>query len=654
MPKCCCGLAQSNTHCAAPTNAVGAQSRGRAHTVGCVPEEEFPADGCSLSCCHTRRQHHLSASTDQGFVSNRFSTPGDDAHYHGASFKLSRIASEADSMGPRSEPVDFSPGVMSSCEKHHHGNRLRHVMQDYSNSDPGNLHSTPQSDHSPPLIGHNRSCDLEREDSVFQELGSGYHRRPFLRRQTHSAASNLSCLTDFSARESLYSKGYSVDLGESLSRIHTPISNMFESDIDAESDASNMDQIHNELRQIREEIGEMNQRVQVLSSRDNLMEMLTIAPNITLDKDNTDANGTSFRVRRRQKSRAERDAILSGSRSASVSMDREVDDPVNFRRSFHYSGEYMWDYQSEFGTSDGEANFINRRPYLVGDSMPSVNANKGETHQEETVVHDLIDLSESENFAEQIRGTSLDSPDTNPGRRAKTAMRSQTFNSITDMYIDDEFEIDLEDFPQEPRRHPEGINASDEGATTTKCDYKQTGDLKNNNAGDSAANVVHEYSSSNSPKCSQCGSPSHVRPCHKSLAPQNLPLTENVAQSVSNLSACVNCGFDNSMQGEPLKRKAQSPMVGSRERVGKRKWEVKNIRSKVNIFEYVERHWKRENADSAIVKKVAGINGLSVILVKTLIGQHPNLLADVKTNLIYILVVNIETKSSTLVRKFKH
>lgn len=175
--------------------------------------------------------------------------------------------------------------------------------------------------------------------------------RLWLRRNRHSFSSDLSSgSSGYTYRESLVSKGFSIDLGEDLTGILTPP--------DGESGGldhwtmSSMDQLHKELRKIQDDIDYMNEKVEVLLSKEDgakLPAALTDAG----DCDSGSARRGSTRNRHRSRS-------LSPARSRSCSVDRSVvDDDLD-------SPDFIWDYHSDLALDKcNEPMFVVKRPHHI-------------------------------------------------------------------------------------------------------------------------------------------------------------------------------------------------------------------------------------------------------------------------------------------------
>lgn len=206
-------------------------------------------------------------------------------------------------------------------------------------------------EHTFPAVGKASSLPNRR-----RKLSSGSNLsadvpRIWLRRNHHSFGSDLSAASSgYTYRESLVSKGFSVDLGEDLSGIMTP------PDGDTGTldhwTMSSMDQLHKELRKIQEDISYMNDRVEGLISKEDSVQQTQ-----DLFSDDEEENRrimVEARSRRRGRSRS-----LSSVRSRSGSVGAEIEDDLD-------APDFIWDYHSDLALDQHDKPmFVVKRPCPV-------------------------------------------------------------------------------------------------------------------------------------------------------------------------------------------------------------------------------------------------------------------------------------------------
>lgn len=173
--------------------------------------------------------------------------------------------------------------------------------------------------------------------------------RLWLRRNRHSFSSDLSSgSSGCTYRESLVSKGFSIDLGEDLTGMLTPP--------DGESGGldhwtmSSMDQLHSELKKIQDDIDYMNEKVEVLLSKEDGVKLSTALTHVEDDS----------RLARRGSRSRHRSRSFSPARSRSCSVDRSVvDDDLD-------SPDFIWDYHSDLTLDKcNEPMFVVKRPHHI-------------------------------------------------------------------------------------------------------------------------------------------------------------------------------------------------------------------------------------------------------------------------------------------------
>ena len=390
---------------------------------------------------------------------------------------------------------------------------------------------------------------------------------------------------------------------------------------------SNMEQLHQEIRTIRDEISEMNDRVQVLSSRETLEDLFMLTPNPLKDMD---MGGAPLRIRHNRRSATRQRHHSGESRSCSVSIDGDGTDPALWRRSYHHTGEYMWDYQSDLAAEDS-SNFIAQRPQAISSA-----ADVGDTIDYDSPTFDHV-----RKYIESCCNANILSDVTPTENKSRgSAPKSRTFNSITDMYIDDSLS-ELGGYSLdgncERRNIPDGCNSNANTTATSselyndalrkQLSFNQNCDNNGNHGDESLTTSNHSNQSCTvDPEhktcmehslCLECGSPSHRRRCRdvtqqtrqKSLnslgSPRVSARGSNDSKNSDSLKSdnslsgsvdsCPNCGHNVLSDSEHA----------TVQRNKRRRWQVMNISSKMNIFEYVEKRLKPGSPEAQIRKTVS-------------------------------------------------
>jgi hypothetical protein len=544
-----------------------------------------------------------SAASDQGFVSG---------HFHSRD-RLSRYLSDQESVSAHSLPVQTSQSG-GSFGRHNISHSMGEVHTDLAQ---GNQLFSPIP------CTNNRLPLVEESQTNYANFSGAYRStstpqgaalrgdQPFLRRNNYSHASNLSASTEYSMRESSYSADY-TDQSDCMSCLQP--SDMF--DQESQISTSNMEQLHQEIRIIRDEISEMNDRVQVLSSRETLEQLFMLTPNPMKD---LDMGAPPLRIRRHKRPLTRERHHSGESRSCSVSVDGDGADPANWRRSYHHTGEYIWDYQSDLAAEDSR-NFVAQRP-LVGESAAEIG---------DRIDYDSPTFDHVRKYIESCCNANI-TPDVTPVIENRSAPKSRTFNSITDMYIDDSLS-ELGGFSMdgncEERNIPDGCYSNANTTATSielyndalkkQLSFNQDCDNNGNHGDVSLTTSSHSnHSCTVDPNhetcvehslCLECGSPDHRKRCRDVSAVQfdNSLSTgryngggsdgSKTSGSLQSVDSGSNCGH-NAIQDGDLQATIQ--------RNKRRKWQVMNISKKINIFEFAEKKLKGDSPESQIRKNVS-------------------------------------------------
>ena len=531
----------------------------------------------------------------------KHSTPNSE----GAPVKFAYMSSSINQDGSHQINSNNRPGSISSFYPDSFDNSGNMSSASYHAS--GSFHGTPYDVHN-----HNRSA----VGNV--RFGQRSNRRPSsannscwppqrgdggaMKRQ-HSYGSDLSGLSDYSVREGFRDKGYSVDLGENLSGLDTPDSDMFEAQDVGGGTVSHIELIQNQLQTVILDIEDMNTKVEGLNSREDIArDCYTLGCGEFDDK---------LRVTPRRRTHR------SGSyRSRSSSLDCTSDEvnPEN-RRSYHYQGEYMWDYQSDLAHNDNQ--FVARRPF-VGDSVFS---------SEYESEHSRSQSPKLEHIKKYLEDSAR-SP-----MNCSGVERSQTINSIADLYIDDDYsglaspdsnanieEDDTRRRPFDPhsrsrllRPSPPGRSVSPgapshkEPTTNVYNDINSPGAYKSCKGYHSPKLKVHHNIC---PNCScsnlSCDASTSTSPIHQPTPEYNV-VNNNLSVSPQ---PCNNCSP--AQQVSPRSNSRASP-PGSLVRSEPR-WSVTNVEEKCNLYEYAATEWKGDTAKATNIRKVSNITHIHTFI----------------------------------------
>ncbi|KAK2142840.1 hypothetical protein LSH36_908g01069 [Paralvinella palmiformis] len=553
-----------------------------------------------------------SAVSDQGFVSG---------HYQSHD-RMSQYCSDHESVGCHSMPAYSAAGHMNRpTDLSYSADGLR-VASGY----PDRVFSPIHHADSKPSLHEHHNGNYAKFHGAFRststpqpEMGITFSgEKPFLRRNMYSRGSNLSTSTDYSAQDSMYS----ADNTDGLSFLNTSASDIFERESVGTNSNVNIEQIHQEIRMIREEISEMNDRVQVLSSRENLEQILMLTPNPLKEEDFE----PPLEVKRRKHVRT-RERNNSGSRSCDTSIDGDEKGHLPWRRSFHHVGEYIWDYQSDLAAEES-LNFIAQRP-LIQDSA----GDRGDRIDYDSPTFDHV-----RKYIESCCNANITPKDIDTKMYRQQVQKSQTFNSTGDMYIDDSLS-EFGDYTLggsfEKRNVPDGCYSNANTTMTsgefldqrnakkpftlTHCDTNGNradltghGDSVNGNYGITETEQLH---GSDHSICLECGSPSHRRHCRgvtsatssrNSLNSGGSSGSEGFRNDDGLRTSCPRCGHHILEDGDGN---------NTLQRNKRRRWQVMNIGSKINIFEYVEKNFKGEATSAQVMKK--GYHQIPRLLGKT-------------------------------------
>lgn len=426
------------------------------------------------------------------------------------------------------------------------------------------------------------NCDNANLLTDYAQVGSQKHSTPdthtqcelaagdiggkqtFLRRQ-HSLPSEMGAsflIDDDVFRDCMY-QGHSIDLGENLSGVMTPDSEMLENIIVGEQTANNMDKIQHELRRLRLEIDSMNDEVTMLNSRENLSVVATMATVVI------DASDMGTQTHQRKFYPVQVTKRRSSSLSCIFS-DDSVTEHVETQWSHHHNSDYMWDYQSDLAVEGVHGDtFLAQRP-VVSNSGFYIGS-RPQTPMSD-VEKRLFDVTNSS--AEFDCSGSC-------GKRAPQA-------TVSDLYIDDDIStiacLVSYDYPS-PLGH-----ISD---TTYSKNLRNVQDKCTDvNMDDSDIFYTPRGVPCKSDSASCVVSPA-PHSCDKSAGMEQVGTPKKTAiVSPSNTKKSSKVGV------------VPSPLTIAQPANDRLSWQVDNVSGKYNMFEYAEREWGGNTEHAHTMRKV--------------------------------------------------
>ena len=225
---------------------------------------------------------------------------------------------------------------------------LMNILAKYRTSRDSSRGTSPDyAKHSTPISGSESGVS---ESPGLDKIGSDdwtRKRRHYLKHSFSSVSSEASSL-DFSSRD-ITLRAHSLDLTENLSGIQTPESDLFSPGDVGLKTAASMEHIQKELHTLEREIADMNTAMAVLSSQENLTN--TEDSGVKSDSSREGSFQSILRVLSRH--RRGEDSVMSRSLSF---CDEEEEEPgmdrPTWRHSYSHTGQYVWDYHSDLGTTN--------------------------------------------------------------------------------------------------------------------------------------------------------------------------------------------------------------------------------------------------------------------------------------------------------------
>ena len=402
-------------------------------------------------------------------------------------------------------------------------------------------------------------CDLET-----REVGGVSSSNRFLRRQRYSLPSEMGStfiIDDDVFIDCMY-QGHSIDLGENLSGIMTPGSEILGNEGAGEQTANNMDMIQTELKRLNQEIESMNNEMTVLNSRENVSVVNTMAM-VVIDASELTTQAYQRNVHRHHATKRRRSS-LSGVFSDDSTADNDS--------SHLHDNDYMWDYQSDLAGAGvyGDA-FLAQRPVASGfyiGSRPQSPISDTEKH--------LFDIT---NSPSEFDGSG------SCGKRAPP---------VSDLYIDDDISTIACLISSYNYNSP--LSQINVGGTTYSKNMRNVQDKYTDVSFDKTSDVLHEevFYTPSGGHCKTDSPPvtvsSTMRSCDK---------PDQVGPSKK--TAIVSPSSTKKSSRADVTPSVFTPVSPTSEQIS---WQVDNVSAKLNMFEYAEREWGGNTERARTIRKV--------------------------------------------------
>ena len=331
-----------------------------------------------------------------------------------------------------------------------------------------------------------RCVKLSSSEPGKHDIDDWLDRKRHCLKHSSSSISSATSSVDLSSRD-LTLRARSLDFSDNPSGMATPDSDLYNPGDVGLKTAASMEQIQKELVTIEQEIEDMSSKCRILSSRENLH--MAVDPS-SARSDAALANVLRVLVRHRSRDEAgsgmtrSLSACDEGDESLAASAESdEFSDPRQWRYSYHHSGQYVWDYQSDIDstkTPPTRRRFVDHWGTLdeSGESPQHQNRSRSQSHSRD---HSRTQSPSFEHILSHLR-QSLDS--------SIESDVPQT-SSLADLYIDD----DLSGLVSgDTKLHVEGLlqataATNSDVASLDSVDSVTSGDA---NLGHSSA-AAHEY-----------------------------------------------------------------------------------------------------------------------------------------------------------------
>lgn len=255
--------------------------------------------------------------------------------------------------------------------------------------------------------------------------------------EPEECGSGRSATSEFSLRESLFSRSFAVDAGDTLSGIDTPDSEVFadgSSPVGRET-ISDMERLESQLQLLNDDIGDLTEDVEVLQSKEN--PKAVVARRYTLGT--TEALGRwcfrpRGRGRRRRRANDDGEIIMSKSCDIPSNLEREV------VKAMTETVDFLWDYQSDWDLDvvrqqrryDGSTSmFMTAQPIAEAGTPASSSSDAS----------DASPCSETYQSSEQETSKKTSSSGGDGGSSLPDGVSDSRHPCVDDMYIDDDIVV---------------------------------------------------------------------------------------------------------------------------------------------------------------------------------------------------------------------
>ena len=401
-------------------------------------------------------------------------------------------------------------------------------------------------------------------DLETREVGGVNSSNRFLRRQRYSLPSEMGStfIIDDDVFIGCMYQGHSIDLGENLSGIMTPGSDIMGNEDAGEKTANNMDMIQNELKRLNQEIESMNNEMTVLNSRDNVSVVNTMAM-VVIDASELATQAYQRNVHRHHATKRRRSSL-----SGIFSDDSTAENDSSHLRD----NDYMWDYQSDLAGAGvyGDA-FLAQRPVASGfyiGSRPQSPISDTEKH--------LFDIT---NSPSEFDGSG------SCGKRAPP---------VSDLYIDDDISTIACLISSYNYNSP--LSQTNVGDTTYSKNMRNVQDKYTDVSFDKTSDVSQAdvFYTPSGGHCKTDSPPvtgsSTMRSCDKPDQVGPSKKTAIVSPSSTKKSSRVD-----------VTPPVFTPVSPTSEQIS---WQVDNVSAKLNMFEYAEREWGGNTERARTIRKV--------------------------------------------------
>lgn len=399
--------------------------------------------------------------------------------------------------------------------------------------------------------------------------------------------------SDQSRRESVMSNMFANDLRTSPSEMNSPVSEVFEGESSSigKMTLSDMDQLQSQLQLINDDIGNLNEQMEVLQLRED--PKTVVARRYTLG---TTEACSRLRCRPQRRHRQATSNVLSHSCDFPFRIDEESSAVAASKKKSKPGVDFLWDYQSEF---EGNAEKNEDNMFLI--QAPLDDANSSDSYSVPPSSNSCHSLNSDASVGDYenlhwVENRSL----ADDGK-----YENQVQENTTDMYIDDDLTgLEDDEFKFIAQRYQDPpTQLSDLPPFTIKghkhlfsnlLDFQQ----KSDSSTTAAAETLHKNEVKSLHTCANCGNnvnvinnnvninmnlqvPNMETVFHASVNPANAPGFE---------TWCPNFAFSAGPSGCGKAKVDQATRLSQ--------WEVENVGAKCSFFQYINNEVCRHKCKS--------------------------------------------------------